>query len=527
MTTLNRYQTMLRERRISRRSFIEMAVAAGVSLSGAMTLANQALAQEKPKRGGHLKIGSEGANTTDTLDPTLALTTIHYLYMFSVYNNLVELSSDKELVPELAESWEAKNAQEWIFNIRKGVEFHNGKTLDANDVVYSIRRHIDKDSKSAAKGYLADITDIKAETPHQVRITLGNGNADLPYILNDFHLGIVPDGHTDWSKAVGTGPYKQESFQPGVTAVFKRNSNYWKKDRAWVDSVEIAAINDPTARMAALQSGQMNAISKVDRKTADMLAKVPGLKLVRSPAGNYQTTAMRTNEGVFVDNNVRLAMKHAVDRKKLVDVVFRGFADVGNDHPVPKSDPFYNSELPQRTQDPDKVKFYLKKAGLSTLNVDLHSSVAAFSEAIDFATVIQESAKSTGININVIRDPADGYYKNVWMKVDFAVVNWGVRPTLDLSFSLNYKSDSKWNDTHWKNDRFDKVLLEARVALDQKKRKELYWEAQKIVYEEHGNFLPTFGDYVDGYAASVKGGRPDQIRELLGCRAAERLWIEA
>src|SRR5262249_31774102 len=147
----------LRDRHLSRRAFIQLMTATGMSVSAAMALADQALAQAAPRRGGHFKMGSEGSSTSDTMDPAMGLTTIHYLNNFASYNNLVELDSDKKPVPELAESWESKSVREWIFNLRKGVEFHNGKTFTADDVIYTLQRIMGPESKSAAKSYLTDV----------------------------------------------------------------------------------------------------------------------------------------------------------------------------------------------------------------------------------------------------------------------------------------------------------------------------------------------------------------------------------
>src|SRR5262249_46565636 len=149
--------------------------------------------------------------------------------------------------PVLATSWEAKpGAAQWVIKLRQGVTFHNGKTMTADDVVYSLNLHRKADSKSGAKAYFSTFTDIARTAPDGISITLSGGNADIPYLLADYHLCILPAGG-DPSSGVGTGAFVLKSFQPGVRTLATRNPNYWNPDRGHVASVETIAINDPTA----------------------------------------------------------------------------------------------------------------------------------------------------------------------------------------------------------------------------------------------------------------------------------------
>jgi peptide/nickel transport system substrate-binding protein len=165
---------------VSRRSFMTGALAMGVSLTAASAILNKVEAAT-PKRGGRLRVGLTGGATTDTMDPgqILDLYMIH-LQFGQLRNSLTEVAANGELTPELAESWEASpDAKSWHFKIRKGVEFHNGKSLTSEDVVASINHHLGEDSKSAAKGIMSGVVSVKADGKHAVTIDLNGGDADL------------------------------------------------------------------------------------------------------------------------------------------------------------------------------------------------------------------------------------------------------------------------------------------------------------------------------------------------------------
>ncbi|CAH2806895.1 MAG: ABC transporter, substrate-binding protein (cluster 5, nickel/peptides/opines) [uncultured Caballeronia sp.] len=461
------------DRQLNRRQFLQGAAALGASAGLGLIVPASVLAATQPKRGGLLKLGMGGGNTTDLIDPTLLPDWVPLNQAYMLMNGLVEIDVKMRAQPELLESWKAKpGAAEWILKVRKGVVFHNGKTLDADDVIYSINLHRGDASKSAIKSSLEDVTEITKIDPLQISMKLKSGNADLPYLL------VVPNGFKDWSHLIGTGPFVFGEFTPGVRSLFKRNPHYWKPDAAYVDAVELIVINDATARTNALISGQVHAINRVDFKTVDLLKRSPAVNIVRSAGGQHFTFLMDCAASPFADNNVRLAVKYGIDRQKQLTTILRGYGSIGNDHPILKTDRFYAADLPQHAYDPDKSKFYLKKAGLSELKVELSTSDAVFAGAVDSAALFQGECVPAGIQLSIRRQPADSYWDKVWMQAPFCMGYWGGRPTADQMLSTAYKSDAKWNDTHWRDPRFDALLLQARAMLDDTKHRELYREMQ-------------------------------------------------
>ncbi len=236
-------------------------------------------------------------------------------------------------------------------------------------------------------------------------------------------------------------------------------------------------------------------------------------------------TARQADTPPFDNNDVRLALKYGVDREKLLQTVLRGHGRVGNDHPISVSNRYHAGELPQRVYDVDKAKFHLKKAGLTTVQVSLSAADAAFAGAVDAAVLYKEHARKAGIEINVIREPNDGYWSAVWMKKPWAAVYWGGRPTEDWMFSTAYAAGAAWNDTFWKHERFNKLLIEARAVLDQTKRREMYVEMQRIVSDEGGVVVPMFNNYVFATSAKIAHGPMQGNWDLDGGKFMERWWF--
>ncbi|MGB0848161.1 MAG: ABC transporter substrate-binding protein [Thiolinea sp.] len=513
---------------MSRRRFLAAAMAMGV---GAMVpaLYSEAL-RAAPKKGGRIRVGLTGGATSDTLDPGQILD----LYMLSLQfgqlrNGLTEVSASGELIPELAESWEAsKDAKTWNFKIRSGVEFSNGKSLTVEDVIDSLNHHLTKDSKSAAKAILAGVDSIKADGKSNVIVTLKGGDADFPFLLTDYHIGICPskgDGTIDWESGIGTGGYVLKEHEAGVRSLTTRNPNYWKENSAFFDEIEQLQIADPSSRSNALRTGSLDAMNNVETKTVERMKKLPGIQ-VRATTGNKQITLpMRTDTAPFDNADVRTAVKLSIDREQWLQKVIRGYGELGNDNPIGPANIYRatTDELPQRAYDPEKAKHHLKKAGHDKLKIQFHAANTGFGGAVDAAQLMRETAAASGIDVEVVREPDDGYWSNVWMKKPFVACYWSGRATENWMFSQVYAADAKWNDTFWKHEKFNKLLLEARAELEPKKRREMYVEMQQILHNDGGLCLPLFQSDVMAY--SDKLNVPEVVGnnwELDGGKFADR-----
>ena len=506
---------------LDRRELLAGAAALGLAFG---TQAGPAFADDAPKKGGTLRLGMEGGSASDSLDPRTYADSVPISYGYQIWNGMVEIDAAGNATGELLESWETKpGAIEWIFNVRKGVTFHSGKTLDADDIIYSLNLHRG-DTKSAAKDLLSAITDIKKLNANQVQITLSAGNADLPYNLSDYHVLVVPNGFTDFSKPDGTGAYALESFQPGVRILTKNTGHYWKPNRAWFDSIELRYIPDAAARTQALISGQVDAVNRLDPKTVGFVLKSPKVSVLQTKGtGNRFAFVALCDTDPYKTNDARMALKYGIDRQKIVDTVYKGYAAIGNDTTIAPSNKYFAPDVPSHDYDPDKAASYWKKAGSPTFQLQV--SEGAFSGCTDAGVLYQEAMKKAGINLDVKRVSGDGYWDNVWLKAPFCSVYWGGRPTVDLQLSQTFISTANWNDTHWHDPAFDQLLVAARVELDEAKRKQMYTDAQHLIADTGGMVCFAVGDYLDGYSKKVKGTAPHPRYDMCDQRVAEKAWF--
>lgn len=514
--------------RISRREFTQLALASGLALGAANTMFAGAVRAE-PKQGGSARFGLAHGSATDTLDPASWPDTFSQTaFGGAMSNSLTEVDAKGEVRPELAESFEPSDgAKTWVFKLRKGVTFHDGKSLTAEDVIASLQHHRGEDSKSAAKSLLEPIVGMKADGPDTIVFTLKSGNADFPYIVSDYHLPIMPakDGKADWQSGVRTGPYVYGDFQPGVSAKLKRNPNYFKPGKPYFDEVQFLALTDVGARTNALMAGEVDYIGRADLKTLDMLKTNPDVEINELAGYGHYTLPMNVTIAPFDNPDVRLAIKWAINRKEIADKIFMGHATVANDDPLAPSIKYAINPQPVFEYNPDKAKEHLKKAGLDSLTVDLSVSDAAFAGAVDAASLIRESAAKCGITVNIIREPSDSYWDNVWLKKPWCASYWSGRATADWMFTTTYAADAAWNDTYWKNARFNELLLQARAEIDPAKRAAMYAEMQQINHDDNGNIVLVFNNYVSAASKRLAHGEIAPNWENDGLKIAERWWF--
>ncbi len=515
---------------VTRRQFMERAAAMGIGVAAASSVWTKT-ADAAPKKGGHLIIGAGHGETSDTLNTAIVGNAhVDTFRTGMLRNQLVDVGADGDLEADLATEWVASNGgTRWTFTLRQGVEFHNGKSMTQQDVIDSINYHRGEDSSSGGKSLMDGVTDIKADGSDKVVFDLSSPNADFPFYLSQYFFAIVPskDGVPDMTSGVGTGPFVLEEFDPGVRAVGRRYENYYKGDKPYVDSAELLSIRDTAARMNAIRTGEVHIIDNVELRTIDRFVAAGGISILDVPGGSNITMPMHADKAPFDNVDVRRAMKYAIDRVELRDKIFSGYASLGNDHPIASFDRFHNSDIPQRAFDPDKAKHHLKQAGLDSVDVTLHASDAAFAGSVDAAQLYAENTKKAGINVKVQREPTDGYWSNVWAKVPFCYSYWNARPTPDLILSLAYAGDAAWGDTNWKNDRFDKILAEARSETDTSKRREMYHELQLILHNDGSTIVPLFQNFV--HAAVDKVGHEEHLAGYApfdGMRAAETMWLK-
>ncbi|WP_324753455.1 ABC transporter substrate-binding protein [Roseovarius sp. Pro17] len=505
--------------------------AGALGATAVLGLSGQPLRAATPSQGGTLRLGIGSFDSGETLDPQVNETKFMQNLQWQLRNNLIEIGAGGVLVPELATSWESNDdLTVWTFKLRQGVEFHNGKTMDADDVVFSINLHRGEQSISQTKTLAAVMKDVQATAPDEVTITLHGPNAGFPPVLALTTMTIVPADDMNFDAGIGTGGYILETYEPGIKSIVTKNPNYWKSDRAHFDSIHMLAIRDVNARTTALQTGEIDVMNSVDPTTANLMAVMPGIDLVQTQGKVHYCFSMMTTDPLFSDVRVRKAMKLAINRQDMVDKVLNGYGSIANDQPISAAYQYHNPDIAQHSYDPEQAKSLLKEAGAEGLTTTLHASNTPFTGAVDAAQLFSEHAAAAGVTINVSREPEDGYWSNIWGKKPFFASRWSGRANEDLMLSLAYSRESLggYNATNWDNEAFNVALIAARSEKDDAKRRELYYECQSILSEEGGMIAPVWADFLD--AKSTKVSAPDEISgdwDLDGNRCGERWWFNA
>ena len=515
--------------RISRREFVQYSTGAGLTLNAASGLWTSAVAQSTPQKGGTFRWGIHDGNTADTHDPGAYVTRVMIFLAHTHRSYLTMINGDGSLGPDLADSWEASaDASQWTFKITPNASFHSGKPVTAADVIASLNHHRGDDTTSAAKALLTDVADIQSDGDHTVIVSLTGGNADFPWLMTDYHLAICPaneDGTIDWKSGDGSGPYKIDSGEFGVSFSLSRHDG-WHREGAYFDNVEMITLNDPNARQTALVSGDVDAVSLIELKTMALMQRDPNITIHNVPSAGAITMPMFCDTAPFDNKDVRNALKLAMNRDEIIEKIAFGAATKGNDFHHSPAQPYWPDDIPQRDYDPDQAKSLLKKAGAEGLTVNLSTADSVYAGAVDMAVLYAEHAKAAGININVVREPNDGYYSEVWLKKPFTLVSWGARPTPDVMYTLAYKADAAWNESHFQNERFNELLLQAKAELDDTLRAEMYREMGMLARDEGGTLIPFFNNFV--YANRSNIGTPEALAaswENDGGRAASRWWF--
>jgi peptide/nickel transport system substrate-binding protein len=491
--------------------------ACGSSSSSASSSASGGGTTGTIKPGGSLSVGSTGGGAKDTIDAHLPTADPDIMRVWNLYEPVAVRPPDfGPLQMMVAESLEPEKGQadSWIVKIRPGIEFHNGKTVSADDVVFSLNRILDPKAPkvgAASIGYI-DIKNVKAVTKTTVRIPLKFANASFPDDIGQYFNGIVPVGYNP-AKPVGTGAFMYESFTPGQQSVFKKFPNYWQTGKPAVDSLTIVDFTDDTARVNALLGGQVQAI---DNLPTGQIAQVQGnssLKVLIAETGEWQPFTMRVDTAPFSDVRVRQAMRLIVDRPQMVEQVLSGQGRIANDMYSPL-DPAYNSTLPQRKQDVEQAKSLLKAAGHAGLTVQLVTA-PVFQGVVQAAEVFAQQASAAGVNVQLRKLDTGTFYGPNYLKWPFAQDFWATREYLP-QVAQGSLPTSPFNETHWADPTFIKLINQARAELDATKRTQLLHEAQAIEYNTGGYIIPYFSNQIDAYSSKLTGFIPPKSGFPLG-----------
>jgi peptide/nickel transport system substrate-binding protein len=511
----------------SRREFIRDAAAFGGTLLGAPALLTAtadarapraliATASGTPKVGGSLIIGNDGGTAAENLNPFSGSGgNARLARMIQLFEWLADRDHNFNLVPSLGtEFTPSKAGHQMDVTLRSDVVFHNGKTMTADDVVYSYQYMLKLSNGSNVGALLAPlIDDVKAVGPLNVRFTFKRPFFDLQDFAALPGGAIVPEGYDPSAvPPIGTGPFKYESFTPGQQSVFSRNENYWGVGAdgvrlPYVDTLTMIDMPDDTARVNALVSGAVDAAASIPYALLPTVQGNSGLNALISRTGNWNPITMRVDRAPFNDVRVRQAFRLIVDRPQMVRDAYASQAQLGNDL-YAATDPLYDSSLPQRMQDIEQAKSLLKTAGRAGLTVQLVTSEVA-AGVNESCVVFAQQAKAAGVTVNISSLDTTTFFDKQYLERVFSVDNW---PTLSFIVNTAYSCapGASYSETHWNNPQFTSWYYQLLAARNPSLKQEIAFEMQKLLWNEGGELIAAIPNQVDGYSKKVTGFVPDK-----------------
>ena len=498
------------EKKVSRRDFLRVvgagSVVGGAALAGCGTSAqpsSSSLPSTKPRRGGTLNVGMTGGSSSDNLDAEDIISNPDNVRVESLYESLLEFNPQAGPEFVLAEELTPNaDASVWTVRVRPDVTFHNGKTLTADDVIFSFQRVMDPKLPLAGAPLLPtlDVAGMRKLDSRTVQMPFKQPFAVFPTVMLINYFNIIPVGY-DVKKPVGTGPFRYKSFNPSISSTFVRYDNYWQSGLPYLDELIISDFPDETSQVNALLSGEIDAAPELSISSVTT-SRRGGKKVKIDDGGFYTPFTMRVDQAPFNDVRVRQAMRAVVNRVQMRELVFGGHGTLGNDISS-IFDEEYDHALPQRHQDLDLARSLLKKAGQEHLTVELVTSDVAPGCTLA-AQVLAQQASAAGITINLRQVTPTELYGPNYLKWTFAQDSWVYLPYLP-QVALAFLPVSPFNETHFDDPRYNALYNQALAEVDPAKQTALSHEMQEIDYDLGGYIIPYFLPNITGLAPNVHG----------------------
>jgi len=491
-----------------------------VSLS---IICSEGVAQSCPKSGGTLTIAT--LSSPRQLDPHKAQNSADYIHSFWMYNALTRILPNGQAVPDLAQSWKVNDdLTKWTFTLRKGVLFHNGREMTADDVVASLKRVQDPATGSVSRTAISMVQGITALDPYTVELTLSTPYAELPKALAAFNAKIAPRDSlgTLADKPVGTGPFKFAELVPGSFIRVVRNDKYFMPGKPCINEVIYKVLPEALVAATALRRGEIDIWYRVPADQVRDLQRAGSDIVVEGVAtGNHDVIVVHNKRKPFDDPKFRLALNYATDKQKVVDAVLFGYGTV-IETPISTTSPVYKKDLPQRKQDIAKAKQLLAEAGYPN-GIDLTLIAQAGRPNRErLALVVQEMWKPAGIRLKIEKVPSDRFVADVEMKGDMYVSGYAGRATVDQILQVGTYSKGSFNMYYWENRKVDQLLDEGRKAKTPEEQARIYGQVQQEIFDDPpGVIMYMLNDYT-AYRKEVQGYG---IHPLWGVMYLDDVWI--
>jgi peptide/nickel transport system substrate-binding protein len=519
--------------RLSRRDFVRRGAVLGLSLPALSFLAAACGGDDdgavgtgpgettgEPQAGGRLRTGISAPATA--LDPTKVQDEGGLSVLGQSGEYLAWSDRDLLLQPRLAESWTPnEDGSVWTFAIRRGVTFHDGAPLTAEDVAYTMNLHADPDVGSSGLSAFAGVLsagNARAVDEATVEFVLDAPNGNFPYLVSsdNYNVIVLPQDFdpSTWEQSfVGTGPWKLDTFTPDASVTYVPNPDYWDASRRpLAEASELRFYAEEQARVLALQGGEIDVISNFSVSGGQALLDDPDVAVIEVRASQHRQIHMRTDREPFSDGRVRRAIALLVDRRTLVDGLWEGRADVGNDSPFAPVFPSTDPDVPQRERNVEEATALLAAAGREGLRVELRTWDGF--EIPQLAQLVADSLRAGGVEAELnITDAAsyygDGVYgSSPWLDSDFGITDYGHRGVPNVLLTAPLTSEGTWNSAHFANPDYDRAVADYVAALDLDAQRAAARTIQELLLEETPVIFPYFYFHLGATTANVAGVEP-------------------
>lgn len=462
-----------------------------------------------------LRIGYDRIEQTD---PALISSDAEVSVANAVYDYLVDVDANNEIQPRLAQSWDVSDdGLTYTFDLVQNAAFHDGTPLTATDVVWTFNRLRNPDSGFATVELYSEIESVEASGDHQVAFTLSDTNPFFLFDLSDNHALIIKDGTEDATDFNGTGPFVVDNYSPEDRIELSANPDYFVDGQPGVDKLTYIFFGDRAAAVDALRSDQVDLVMQLPTPIYQSLEGQQGITRFEVATNAFPVVRLRADQPPGDDPRVMQAMRMAIDRQEIFQLVQQEMGAIGRDTPIgPLYEKFYTEDIPLPERDVEGAKQLLADAGYPD-GLDLTLRLPDAQNFPDLAVVLKDQLAEAGFNIEVSVEPESVYYgDNGWLDATFGITGWGSRPYPQFYLDVMLVCDAKWNESHFCDSEFDQLAETAGTTTDEQEQIDAYYQIQKILIERGPIIVPFFfpqlgatRDVVQGFQMKAFPGRSD------------------
>jgi peptide/nickel transport system substrate-binding protein len=454
------------------------------------------------------------------IDPAFISSDSEVLVANHVYDYLVDIDPQSNIIPRLATDWAiSADGLKYIFTLAEGVTWHDGDPFTAEDVVWTYNRLRDPDIGSPTADLYANIVDVEATGDLEVAFTLAEPNPFFLFDLSDNHALIIKNGTEDATDFNGTGPFKVTNYSPEDRIEMEANEDYFIEGQPKLSALQVIFFNDETAAIDALRGGQIDLALRMSTSLFQSLQNEPGINTLEIPTNGFDLIRLRTDQEPGNNPLVLQALKYATDRGAILQLVQQGYGAIGNDSPVgPLYEAFYAPDVQPPTRDVEEAKALLAEAGYPD-GLDLVLYTPDTGGRPDLAAVLQSQWADANVDIEINVVPESVYYsdaENNWLDANLGITGWGSRPYPQFYLDVMLKCDAIWNESHFCDEEFDALATTAGTSLDEAERVEAYRSIQELLAERGPVIIPYYfaqfgaiSDQFDGFLLKAFAGRTD------------------